>query len=224
MSERIIVAGGTGLVGRIIVERLVADGGALVLSIQRRESKSTRQGLRVVVDDGADVDTLTLRLGKSTPAPRAFVCALGTTRRAAGSDAAFVAIDRDLTVRIAKAVFAAGARHAIVVSSVGADPKSKNLYLRTKGEMEAAIAAVGFTRCDFLRPGLLIGARSESRPGESLAQRASPLLDPLLRGALRRYRSIPAATIAEAAVILATADRPAVLVHEFDALKALAAG
>lgn len=224
MSERIIVAGGTGLVGSLVVERLVADGGALVVSIQRRDNASSRHGLRVVVDDGADVDTLAMRLGKTAPLPRAFICALGTTRRAAGSDAAFVAVDRDLTLRIAQAAQRAGARHAIVVSSVGADPRSKNLYLRTKGEMEAGVSALGFDRCDFLRPGLLRGARRERRPVEALAQRLSPLIDPLLLGALRRYRAIPAATVAEAAVLLATSGRPAVTVHEFEALGALAGG
>ncbi|MGQ0800478.1 MAG: NAD(P)H-binding protein [Pseudomarimonas sp.] len=222
MSERIIVAGGTGLIGRRVVDRLVADGGALVLSVQRREDEESRHGLRVVVDDGADVDTLALRLGK--PPPRAFICALGTTRKVAGSDAAFVAVDRDLVVRIAKAAFAAGARHAIVVSSAGADAKSTNLYLRTKGEMEALVAAVGFTRCDFLRPGLLIGQRTTRRPTESLMQTASPLIDSFLKGALKRYRSIAAEDVAEAAVILATSDQPAVLVHEFGSLQALAHG
>ena len=224
MSERIIVAGGTGLIGQRVVDRLVADGGALVLSVQRRENEETRHGLRVVVDDGADIDTLALRLGKSAPPPRAFICALGTTRKVAGSDAAFVAVDRDLVVRIAKAAFAAGARHAIVVSSAGADAKSTNLYLRTKGEMEALVAAIGFTRCDFLRPGLLIGKRTTRRSAEALMQTASPLIDAFLKGALKRYRSIDAHDVAEAAVILATGDQPAVLVHEFGSLQALAHG
>ena len=222
MSERIIVAGGTGLIGRCVVDRLVVDGGALVVSVQRRDNASSRQGLRVVVDDGADVDTLALRLGNAKPPPRAFICALGTTLKVAGSASAFVAVDRDLVIRIAKAAFAAGAHHAIVVSSVGADPQSKNLYLRTKGEMEAGVAAIGFSRCDFLRPGLLIGDRQETRFGEKLGQRFSPLIDPLLRGALKRYRSIDARDVAEAAVILATSDRPAAVVHEFESLKALA--
>jgi uncharacterized protein YbjT (DUF2867 family) len=221
MTERIIVAGGTGLIGRRIVDRLVADGGALVLCVQRRENAANRHGLRVVVDDGADVDKLAHRFGNSAPPPRAFICALGTTRKAAGSDEAFAAVDRDLVLRIARAAHAVGVRHAVVVSSVGADRSSKNLYLRTKGEMEQGVAAIGFSRCDFLRPGLLIGERGESRPGEALAQRASPLFDPLLHGALRRYRAIPADTVAEAAVILATGDRPAVLVHEFDAMNAI---
>jgi len=224
VSERIIVAGGTGLIGQRVVDRLVADGGALVLSVQRRDNEESRHGLRVVVDDGADVDTLALRLGKSSPSPRAFICALGTTRKVAGSDAAFVAVDRDLVVRIAKAAFAAGARHAIVVSSAGADAKSTNLYLRTKGEMEAQVAAVGFTRCDFLRPGLLIGRRNTRRPTEALMQTASPLIDSFLQGALKRYRSIAAEDVAEAAVILATSDQPAVLVHEFGSLQTLAHG
>ncbi len=217
MSERIVVAGGTGVVGRRIVDKLVADGGALVVSVQRREASATRHGVRVIVDDGSDVDRLAQRLGRQPP-PLAFICALGTTRKAAGSDAAFVAVDRDLVVRMASAAHAVGTRRAVVVSSVGADPASKNLYLRTKGEMERAVADIGFERVDFLRPGLLRAARDEFRPGEALARGVAPLVDPLLLGALKRYRSIDADTVAEAAVVLATTARSAVVVHEFDDL------
>lgn len=222
MTERIIVAGGTGLIGSLIVERLVADGGALVVSVQRRETGSSRQGLRVVVDSGADVDDLARRLGASSPAPRAYICALGTTRKVAGSDAEFVAVDRDLVVRMAEAALRAGARHSIVVSSVGADPASGNLYLKTKGEMEAAVARLGFDRCDFLRPGLLRGKRDESRPFEKLAKAASPLTDRLMLGSLSRYRSIQARDVAEAAVQLATSGKSAVVAYEFSDIRRLA--
>ena len=222
MTERIIVAGGTGLIGSLIVERLVADGSALVVSVQRRETGNSRQGLRVVVDSGDDVDDLARRLGTSAPAPRAFICALGTTRRAAGSDAAFVAVDRDLVIRMAAAAFRAGARHSIVVSSVGADPDSGNLYLRTKGEMEAAVSRLGFDRCDFLRPGLLRGKRQQSRPLEMLAKGAAPLTDRLMLGSLARYRSIQARDVAEAAVQLATNGKSAVVAYEFAEIRRLA--
>ncbi len=214
MSERIVVAGGTGVVGRRIVDRLVADGGALVVSIQRREAASTRHGVRVIVDDGSDVDRLANRLGRQPP-PLAFVSALGTTRKVAGSDAAFVAVDRDLVVRLARAAHAVGTRRAVLVSSVGADPASRNLYLRTKGEMEREVAGIGFERVEILRPGLLRASRDEFRPGEAVARGVAPLVDPLLLGALKRYRSIDADTVAAAAVVLATTDRSAVVVHEF---------
>ena len=59
----------------------------------------------------------------------------------------------------------AGAEQFVVVSSVGADPASKNFYLRTKGEMERELSKLPFKALHILRPSLLIGKRAEFRLG-----------------------------------------------------------
>ena len=90
--------------------------------------------------------------------------------RQAGSQAAFRAVDFDMVVAFARAAAAAGARRMVTVSSVGADPGSANFYLRIKGEMEAALEALGFERLDIFQPGLLRGPRGgDRRPGERIA-------------------------------------------------------
>src|SRR3546814_19487416 len=97
-----------------------------------------------------------------------------------------------------------GTAHMIVVSSVGASAKSRNFYLRTKGEMEEGLRASGFTRLDILRPGLLTGARDgRSRLGEGIAIAAAPLTDALLHGSLRRSRAIQAASVPRGVLALA---------------------
>lgn len=149
-----------------------------------------------------------------------YLCALGTTMARAGSQAAFAAVDHDLVLRLADIALQRGAEHAVVVSSVGADAASRNFYLRTKGRMERDLSSLGFLRCDFLHPGLLIGPRAgEHRTGESIAQRLSPLFNPLLLGPLRRYRAVPADTVAAAAVSLLQETAPGVFRHEFDELE-----
>jgi uncharacterized protein YbjT (DUF2867 family) len=154
----------------------------------------------------------------------AYVCCLGTTLRAAGSRAAFIAVDRDLALRLAQLARGLGARHAVLVSSVGASRQSGTFYLRVKGEVEDAMASLGFERLDILQPGLLVGPRRERRPAEALAQRLVPLADPLLLGRLRDYRSIPATVVADAIVALlddgGAAARPAI--HTHAVLRALA--
>ena len=125
--------------------------------------------------------------------------ALGTTMRAAGSQAAFRAVDFDMVVDFARAARAGGARRMIVISSVGADAGSRNFYLRTKGEMERALEALDFERLDIVRPGLLRGERGgDRRPGERLGIIVSPLLNLLLRGRLDRYAAIDAQIVAAA--------------------------
>jgi uncharacterized protein YbjT (DUF2867 family) len=148
---------------------------------------------------------------------------LGTTIKQAGSQAAFRAVDHDLVLAVARAAKAAGARHCISVSSVGASAKSGSFYLRTKGEVEAELRAVGFDRLDMLRPGLLTGQRGGPwRPGESIGMALAPLTDLLMLGSARRYRSVPGASVARAMLRLAELGGSGVHVHEHDAIVQLA--
>jgi uncharacterized protein YbjT (DUF2867 family) len=102
---------------------------------------------------------------------RVALCALGTTIKKAGSEAAFRAVDLDAVVAFARWAKDGGAEVLGLVSSVGADVSASSFYLRVKGQAEEAIAAIGFRSFVALRPGLLLGDRSESRPGDSVGRR-----------------------------------------------------
>ena len=120
--------------------------------------------------------------------------------RSGKDEAAFRSVDEMLVLACAKAAKAAGMRQMIAISSVGADPMAKNLYLRVKGEVEQKLGKVGVPRLDLIRPGLLRGPREELRPAERLGMIASPLLDLALHGAYAKYRSIKAEVVARAIV------------------------
>jgi len=218
----ILFAGATGLVGSLalplLLQRLPSD--SKVMAVGRRAPFV--QDSRIVPVLGAlDSADLHARLDAllAAHAPSVFVCALGTTLKQAGSGRAFAALDRDAVVALAQRARAHGARQAIVVSSVGAHIDSASLYLRVKGEMQAAVIALGFSRVDFLQPGLLLGDRlNEQRTGERIAQALSPLYNPLLRGRLHRYRAIPAATVAAALVALLDVPGYGVTLHRNEAL------
>lgn len=222
----ILFAGATGLIGSmalpLLLTHLPAD--AWVLAVGRHEP--SLDDPRIVPITGALVYVALLaRLDAQLDAhrPDVFVCTLGTTLRKAGSPTAFAALDRDAVVALAERARRHGARRAVLVSSVGADANSASLYLRVKGEMQAAIVALGFERVDFLQPGLLLGERAQDRrTGERIAQRLAPLYNPLLRGRWRCYRAIPAETVARALVALATASGDGVTLHRNDALIELA--
>jgi uncharacterized protein YbjT (DUF2867 family) len=112
-------------------------------------------------------------------------------------------VDHDLPVHAARVAAERGAPQFLLVSAAGADPGSRFFYNRVKGETEAEIGALPIIGVALLRPSLLMGARAERRPAEAAAQRVAPLLAPLLRGPLRKYRAIHAATVAAAMVRLA---------------------
>jgi uncharacterized protein YbjT (DUF2867 family) len=197
----VLLAGATGLVG------------ALVLGLCPEAIPVTRRpvpGRPGVVADFDDLPPL--------PEARVAVCALGTTRAKAGSDSAFRAVDHDAVLAFARAANAAGVTHFILVSSVGANPKARLLYPRTKGEVEAALAAVGFARLDILQPGLLIGPRSERRPVERFLQWAAPVMDAMLP---RDVGSLPAEAVARAIVALVAQSEPGVFRHTNRAIASL---
>ena len=227
-TDPVLLAGATGLVGsRVLARLLAAPAGPLVLAPVRRPLAIEDRRLVAVVSDLADASAdaaLATRLQARTTALGAYVCCLGTTLRQAGSREAFLDVDRDLVLRLGGIARHLGARQAVMVSSVGASAQSGQFYLRVKGEVERGLADLGFERLDFVRPGLLLGPRSERRPAEALGQRLAPLLNPLLAGPWRKYRAIGAEAVADAVTALVGRPGAGRHVHEFDALRALASG
>jgi uncharacterized protein YbjT (DUF2867 family) len=213
---RIVLVGATGLVGRAVLQSLAGRGDFRAVAIARRE---------IALPAGARMEMFIAKpadWGKALAAirPEAVICALGTTwRKADKSEAAFRAVDLDLVLDVGTAARKSGVSRVVSVSSVGADPASRNFYLRIKGEAERGLAALGFSRLDILRPGLLRGRRgSDRRLKERAAIIASPVTDLLLQGKLRRFRSIGAVTVAQAALALASRTSPGQFVHEHDAI------
>jgi len=135
-------------------------------------------------------------------------CCLGTTRRDAGSAAAFRRVDLDYVVAFARLAKRAGAQRFMLVSSLSASAGSPFLYTRTKGESEAAIRAIGFTTVVILRPSFLVGDRTRARLGEGVAIGVFRVIGPLLVGPLRRYAAVDASAVART-LISAAATAPA---------------
>ena len=161
-----LLAGATGLVGRELLARLLADPGyASVLCVGRRAPPAPHARLKALVVDLAALPEL--------PAVDDVYIALGTTIKVAGSQAAFRAIDLDAVLAVAAAGRAAGATRAGVVSAMGANARSSVFYNRVKGEMELALAGLGYASLVFARPSLLAGDRDSlgqpGRSGEKLA-------------------------------------------------------
>jgi uncharacterized protein YbjT (DUF2867 family) len=149
-------------------------------------------------------------------------CAIGTTIAEAGSQEAFRNTDVNAVLLFARAARAAGAKRFVVVSSVGADTSSRKFYLRTKGEMEDAVADVGFTSVDILQPSLLLGPRAALRPLEITGRIFAPLINPLLTGTREAYRAIPAETVGRAMLGAARAGRRGVYRYTYAEIRKLA--
>ena len=215
-----LLLGATGLVGRHTLARLARDPRwTRVVTLDRRPvapASPTHTSHVVDFDRLDDLDS-------SVWACDDVFCALGTTIRQAGSQAAFRHVDLDIPAHVAQRAHAAGASQMLLVSSMGADPESRVFYSRTKGQAEAAVRSTGFEAVHLLRPSLLTGDRAEARTGEQVGEAVLRILNPVLVGPLKNLRPTAAEDVAAALVALAAARRPGAHVYDPEAIRAWAA-
>ena len=197
----ILIAGSTGLVGRSVLDQARKDVRVTRIVAPTRRPLELPDEERV---ENPIVDFAALPGDAPWWSVDAVVCALGTTRRQAGSAEAFRKVDLDYVLAVARAALAHGARTFVLTSSVGADAGSRFLYLRTKGEVEDAIAALGFASFTSVRPAGLVGERATTRRGEQISNglvRALSFMVP------RRYRVVGAERVART-LLAAAIDAP----------------
>jgi uncharacterized protein YbjT (DUF2867 family) len=192
--SNILIAGASGLVGRALQERLLADPSCQqVHSLVRKPSGLSNPKLTEHVCKFAALDTAAAQLPQLH---EVYIC-LGTTIKVAGSQEAFKAVDFDAVLAVARLGYAQGARKLGVISAMGASPTSGVFYSRIKGEMEAAISALGYDSVSIARPSFLAGDRESlnqpQRSGEKLALAAMRVFHPLIP---KNYQTVQAKDVA----------------------------
>ncbi|WP_119393386.1 NAD(P)H-binding protein [Salinibius halmophilus] len=161
---KLLLFGATGAVGKAVLERALADDSITEVVAPTR---------RLLAIEHAKLVNPVIDFNKLAQLPwwqvDACICALGTTRKQAGSAEAFKAVDLGLVEAIAKRCKAEGVKHFVLNSSVGAHTGT-GLYLSTKKAAEAAVLACDFPATTFVRPGLIdASGRPDFRFGEALA-------------------------------------------------------
>jgi uncharacterized protein YbjT (DUF2867 family) len=208
-----LIAGSTGLVGGHCLRALCGDANYLkTVAWGRRAPEFSAPKLELAIGNLEAQDFTQF-------SPTDAFCALGTTIKVAGSEAAFRLVDLTYVTQFAQAALAAGATRFVLVSSLGADPQSRIFYNRVKGEAEAAVRALGFTTTVILRPSVLAGDRPAARPLERASIAMGQLVAPLMLGNLRKYRPIRANLVADAMVREALHAAPGCWILESDAMQ-----
>jgi uncharacterized protein YbjT (DUF2867 family) len=212
-----LLAGATGLVGGALLPMLLASKHyRSVHVLLRRAPPDIKANAKLKVHQ---VDFA--RLPATFPTVDDMFIALGTTIKVAGSEAAFRQVDFDFVVNTARAGRAAGATRLAVVSALGADAKSRVFYNRVKGEMQAAIAHLGYESVVIAQPSLLLGDRAglgqPARSGEVWAER---LLGPLGWMVPKGIRPIPVRAVASALLAAVLDAKPGVRVLKSGAMQA----
>lgn len=195
-----VVIGATGLVGGYLIRRL-SESAAFEQVVAVTRSPVSYESTRVL---NQVVDFDDLEQHRDVFKGDVLFSCLGTTLKQAGSIEAQRVVDFDYQHQIAQLAAANGVKHYLLVSSAGADAKSKSPYLKMKGELEDAVSKMHFERISILQPSLLLGERPGFRLGETLGSWLMPALCKL--PLLKKYRPIKGDEVAKKMVILGSSN------------------
>lgn len=197
-TKKAIVLGASGLVGKALVNQLLQDERYQQVTCLVRSPLASRDyhdPLNKLQPLVIDFDALQDYQGYFTVDH--VYCCLGTTIKQAGSRAAFRRVDFEFVHVAAQLARAQRATSFVWISSLGANAKSKNFYLRVKGELENAILTMPqLANAAAVRPPLLKGVRNDVRHKEALGIKFLEAIKPIMKGPLAKYSPVHANQVA----------------------------
>lgn len=207
--KKALVAGGTGLIGKHLVELLLADERYTVIALVRKPMALKHERLIQVpfTFDNPDIQVVD---GDE------IFCCLGTTVKSAGSKQAFHKVDFDYVLTLAQSGFSNGVKKFGLVSSMGANKNSPIFYNKTKGAIEEAVTRIGYETLYIFRPSMLLGKREEFRFGEMIGKFLMKGFDFLVP---RKYKAIQARQVAKTMVESMQSGKTGVQILESDCIR-----
>ena len=127
LKQKITLIGATGLIGTHFLEEISPDDFQKIKALPRRKipNLENKDFIKQSVHDFSELEKMRQDLKTDV-----LVCAFGTTITKAGSKDEFMKIDHDLPLEISSIAKEEGCRTMILISSMGANSKSKIFYLR----------------------------------------------------------------------------------------------
>lgn len=194
MSKKAILIGATGLIGTDLLQKLLGSTSySEVLVIARKKIIENNPKLKQLVINFDEIHQHSSEIIGDD-----IFCCLGSTVKKTPDLTIYKKIDYQYPLDIAQIAFGNGAKNYHLVSSMGANPKSKLFYIRTKGEIERDLQNLSFQSLHIYRPSLLDGHRKEERSAENIMINLMRMINPILVGPFRKYRSIKIEKVAAA--------------------------
>lgn len=199
MAKTAIILGATGLTGRILLDSLLDDNHYSKIKLFSRKTI----GISHPKIEEHLINMLQLKTVASDFIGDEVFCCIGTTNAKTPDKGLYRTIDYGIPVTAAQLCEQNNIKTFIVISALGADSKSRVFYNRTKGEMEETVLSLEIPKTHILQPSLISGKRDEKRTGEYFFKQLMKVINPLLLGSLKKYRSIHPETIVSVMIWLA---------------------
>jgi uncharacterized protein YbjT (DUF2867 family) len=218
MTKKAIIVGGSGLIGSKLLNIIFDNEGYnQILLIARKKTRTIDNRVTQLVLNFEQLNEHAAEITGDV-----LFCCLGTTKNKTPDRWEYSKIEHDYPVKLAEIALKNKIEQYHLVSSVGANAKSSNFYLKMKGETEAELKKKGLRGLYIYQPSLLTGHRKTSRKMEKLAIYIMKVINPLLFGGLKKYRSIPANTVAMAMFKQSLKNEPGMFTYTSDKIKKLA--
>ncbi len=203
----VVVLGGSGFVGRHIVNRLVDAGRRVVVPTRRRDNARhliLLPTVDVVEADIHDAETLR-RLVADASAVINLIGILNETRQES-----FARVHVELTRRVIAACRAANVRRLLQMSALNADPAGPSRYQRSKGEAEVAVTGSGLDWTIF-EPSVIFGREDSFLNLFAKLERLLPVM--ALAGAQTRFQPVYVGDVADC--FARALDLPSTIGHRY---------
>jgi uncharacterized protein YbjT (DUF2867 family) len=215
MGKKAIIAGASGSIGNSLVKQLLTNETYTeVLVLVRRDLGIKHPKLQQLVLNFEEINNYATQITGDV-----VFCCLGTTKSQTPDQGEYRKIDYQYPLDIAWIAQTNGARSYHLISAIGADKNSSTFYIRTKGEVERDLKAVPFESIHIYRPSLLDGERKQHRILEKISNVVMRVINPLLFGGLKKYRSIRVSTVARAMILNSMEEKKGVFVYESDRIQ-----
>ncbi len=192
--KKAILFGASGFIGSHLLNNLLANPAYDRVTIVVRKPVTVKHPkLVTLIGDYHSLPSLKDQL----VADDVFIT-LGTTQKKTPDAKEYYQVDHDYPVLATRLTRDNGATSVFMVTAIGANPNSKVTYIKTKGEAERDVIALGMEHVHIFRPSMILGKRKEKRPMERVLIGLWRVINPLLIGGLNRYKGMDARNIAKA--------------------------
>lgn len=200
--KKALLFGATGFIGSHLLKDLlkssIYDGVTVVVRKPLSGELKNHPKLKMLIGDYRSLPKLKTEL----VADDVFI-ALGTTKKQTPDEAEYYRVDHDYPVFAAKLAKENGAKSVSIVTAIGASSDSPFFYIKTKGETERDIKALGFTATHIFQPSMIVGHRKEERAMEKVFIGAWNVVDPFFVGRMDRLKGIDGKDVAKAMLLAA---------------------
>ena len=218
MGKSAIILGASGLIGsKLLTNLLYNEEFTSVKIFVRKKLYMNHEKLVQIVTNFNDLELIKAEI----KADEVFCC-LGSTKSKTPDIETYRKIDVEYPLFFATAALANDAKAYHIVTAMGANAKSGNYYSKLKGEVENGLKMLSYSNLNIYRPSFLTGDRTENRPLENVMIPIMKVIDRLLVGKLKKYRSIDAGIVAKAMINQSNKNKKGIFVLESDQIKELA--